>query len=251
MLSTLFSELFEKLKKEEENNSVTKSGCFNFFVERIMEEKYNLKNVVSSKTLTNYYNKYVEGRNNNSGEPKSDLKNSIAKYLGYNSYIDFEKGNTQNIKKSGKKPLNQSKQEILRHPKKRKTSKKAVIFIIIIVLLIFPSLFLFNKYYKTENCIVWDQNHFETSSCNTKDGINNNFYKIDIENFKKVRVNNNTEFFKNGNPKIWYGKSPSGKIDFFTQRGIHPETLEELKPVTEYIINKYVFNNINDKTILE
>lgn len=245
MLNKLFSELFEKLKKEEENNSVTKSGCFNFFVERILEEKYNLKNVVSSKTLTNYYNKYVEGKNNNSGEPKSDLKNSIAKYLGYNNYSDFEKGNIQSSIKTNETNLNQSfesNQEI-----KRKTLKKVVI----LVLFFFPLLFVLIKYYKTENCIIWNIDHFETSSCNTKDGINNNFYKINIENFKKVNVDNNTEFFKNGNPKIWYGKSPSGKIDFFTQRGIHPETLEELKPVTEYIINKYVINNINDKTILE
>lgn len=249
MLNKLFSDLYEKLKTEKENDSNKKNGCFIFFVEKILEERYNVINIVSPRTLTNYYNKYVFKKENSSGEPKSDLKNIIAKYLGYNNYSDFEKENKQQIEKSGKKPLDQSKQEILRHPKKRKTSQKAVFFIL--VLLIFPSLFLFNKYYKTENCIVWDQNHFETSSCNTKDGINNNFYKIDIENFKKVRVNNNTEFFKNGNPIIWYGKSPSGKIDFFTQRGIHPKTLEELKPITEYIINKYVFNNINDKTILE
>ncbi|WP_439128439.1 hypothetical protein [Polaribacter sp.] len=242
MLNKLFYELFEKLKTEKDNDSDRKSGCFNFFVERILDEKYNLKNIVSSKTLTNYYNKYVEGKNNNSGEPKSDLKNSIAKYLGYNSYSDFEK---ENIQSSIKINLNQSiesNQEI-----KRKTLKKVVI----LVLCFFTLLFVLNKYYKTENCIIWNIDHFETSSCNTKDGINNNFYKINIENFKKVNVDNNTEFFKNGNPIIWYGKSPSGKIDFFTQRGIHPETLEELKPITEYIINKYVFSNNNDKTILE
>ena len=77
MLDKLFFELYEKLKTEKENDSQKKSGCFNFFVERILEERYGLKNIVSSKTLTNYYNKYVEEKDNNSGEPKSDIKNII------------------------------------------------------------------------------------------------------------------------------------------------------------------------------
>ena len=39
-------------------------------------------------------------------------------------------------------------------------------------------------------------------------------------------------------------------MEYFTQRGIHPETLKELDPITEYIINKYVFTEKEDKTIL-
>ena len=75
-------------------------------------------------------------------------------------------------------------------------------------------------------------------------------YNVDIDNFEKVEVSKTTSFFKDKNPLLWYGKSSIGKMDFFTNRGIHPETLNELKPVTEYIINKYVYESNVDKTIL-
>ena len=75
-------------------------------------------------------------------------------------------------------------------------------------------------------------------------------YNIDIDNFNKAEVSENTSFFKDNNPLFWYGKSSIGKMDFFTNRGIHPETLNELKPVTKYIIHKYVYESTADKTIL-
>ena len=61
MLKELFSKLFEKLKTESKNNSDSKSGCFNFFETHILEEKYHKVNFITSRSLTNYYNKYVEG----------------------------------------------------------------------------------------------------------------------------------------------------------------------------------------------
>jgi hypothetical protein len=39
-------------------------------------------------------------------------------------------------------------------------------------------------------------------------------------------------------------------MEYFTQREYHPETLKELHPITESIINKYVFTEAGDKTIL-
>ncbi|QTE22669.1 hypothetical protein [Polaribacter cellanae] len=253
MLRELFTNLFETLKTEKENDSVKKNGCFNFFIDKILEEKYHKINIVSTKTLTNYYNKYVESRKNNAGEPNNELKNIIAKYLGFKDYSDFE-----NSCKKQQAPLtnNNPREEIIiskREVRSKKLSKEnsnkkyKSKLIIISILALFPvSYFIYN--HTTKNCIIWQENHFETSSCKNNNAIDNTIYKIDIDEFKKMEVDSDSQFFKNGDPLIWYGRSTTGKMEFFNQRGIHPETLRELDPITEYIINKYIFKE-DEKTI--
>jgi hypothetical protein len=256
MLDKLFSELYKKLKTETENDSQKISGCFNFFVERILEEKYDKKNIVSSKTLTNYYNKYVEGKKNNSGEPKNDIKNIIANYLEYEDYLTFEKSNHKtNIIITNNKDRENKKKESYDSILKRTNGKISVrkITISIFVLLFFLTIYFINSYNNSniEACIIWNENHFEKSKCDEKNSLNNSLYNLNIEKFKQVDVTSETQFFINGKPIIWYGKSSTGKMDFFLNRGIHPKTLKELKPITETIINKYVFVEKKDKTILE
>ena len=67
-------------------------------------------------------------------------------------------------------------------------------------------------------------------------------YKAErIKYFKKVNVDCNTAFFNpDGNVKIWYGKNDKKELEFFTALGLHPETGKTLKPITEYMIKKYV-----------
>ena len=103
MTKELLEQLYLKLKNEPENDRKNKTGCFDFFEEKVLsEQRYNkYKNVsVTSKTMKNYYEKHVEGRNNKSNEPCSDLKNLIAEYLGYKDYIDFCSNKTKNSKAS-------------------------------------------------------------------------------------------------------------------------------------------------------
>lgn len=116
MTKELLEQLYLKLKNEPENDRKNKTGCFDFFEEKVLsEQRYNkYKNVsVTSKTMKNYYEKHVEGRNNKSNEPCSDLKNLIAEYLGYKSYLDFcyqmeqkSRTNTPLIENSKKKIIN-------------------------------------------------------------------------------------------------------------------------------------------------
>ena len=56
---------------------------------------------------------------------------------------------------------------------------------------------------------------------------------------KKINVSDTTTFFKGDKAIIWYSKV-NGKPDFFNGPGYHPITGKGLKPVTIYIINKYV-----------
>lgn len=253
MLETLFTKLYEKLITEEKNNSNSVSGSFRFFVEEILEVNYGKPSYISPRTLIEYYKKFVDRIENNAGEPKSELKNIIAQYLGSKDYLDFEKSYqekeiivTNKVEKE-KKDINK--------PVQKKTNSKTYfrnITISTFALLILPLLYFINIYNnsETETCIIWNENHFENSNCDIKNSLNNALYNINIEKFKQVDVTSETQFFIKGKSIIWYGKSSAGKIDFFTARGIHPKTLEELKPTTEYIINKYVFIDKKDKTII-
>ena len=92
MTRELLEKLYSKLKSEPENHRKNKTGCFDFFEEKILTRQNcnKYKNIkVTSKTMKNYYEKHVEGRQNKSKEPCTELKNCISEYLGYLNYIDF------------------------------------------------------------------------------------------------------------------------------------------------------------------
>ena len=243
MLKKLFIQLLEKLKTENKNDSTSVSGSFKFFVIDVLEATYAKPNYINPRTLVNYYNKYVEGSNNGSGEPKSELKDLISDYLGCIDYADFENLNRETESSQIQKNVVLEKSSIRKYRKLLISSSLIVVFL--------GSFFIYKfKNSNTDNCIIWVGNHFEKSVCSKDNAIDNLIYNVDIDNFDKAEVSKSTSFFKDKNPLFWYGKSPIGKIEFFTNRGIHPETLNELKPVTKYIINKYVLESNVDKTIL-
>ena len=154
----------------------------------------------------------------------------IANYLGHSSYTDFENSNL----KPKNKPFLESNRTTF-------FTKNSVVTIISILTILFTSLYFMNTSFSSdENCIIWKENHFEKSSCTIKNSIDSSFYKVSIADLKKIEVTKETSFFSGGKSLVWYGKSPNGKMEFFTHIGIHPETLKELKPVTTYIIDKYV-----------
>ncbi len=94
-------------------------------------------------------------------------------------------------------------------------------------------------------CMQWHKNHYEVVDCTNEDqqGL---FKQYDIIPFDenqskliKLDVSDTTTFFKNEKPLYWYCKV-KGKPEFFNTHGLHPETGKALKPVSKYIINKYV-----------
>jgi len=96
-----------------------------------------------------------------------------------------------------------------------------------------------------KQCMQWSNDHYEIVDCNLKIegiGMANKIELLDksLVNLKKVKVCDTTTCFdKNGQAIIWYGKTANG-IDFFDGHGRHPESNSPLRPVTRYILNKYV-----------
>ncbi len=119
---------------------------------------------------------------------------------------------------------------------------RTIVFFIFITMVLG---FIIYRNLSEKKCMIWNSNHYISIDCdNLKQGIiQNNPIALDpndLENFKKINVTKLTVFFKNGQPCVWYGKSFSGKYEFFTSCGLHPETGKTLKPISKYIIDKYV-----------
>ncbi|PQJ72318.1 hypothetical protein BTO14_03225 [Polaribacter butkevichii] len=247
MIKVLLTDFFNKIEKKEMKKN--KNAQATFWVEELQEVTPTDKNYISVRKATRLYNKYIEEREQVIvKEPNKYLLDFMSQYLGYNGFEEYLTKQESTNENTGKKktiiPKKIEKKSFLKRNK-----KMVVIGLGFISFLLLFSL-VKNTANKSETCIIWKETHFEKSNCTLNKTIDNSLYKIDIENFKKVKVTKETPFFKNGKPQIWYGKSSKRKMEYFTQRGVHPETLKELDPITEYIINKYVFTEKTDKTIL-
>lgn len=105
-----------------------------------------------------------------------------------------------------------------------------------------------SNFFPNKNCMVWVKNHYQAVEYDkvkdTADAIPLNKYALD--NFKKITVSDTATFFKNGDynrPLVWYGKSSNKKeYEYFNQPGLHPETGKTLKPISRYIIKKYILS---------
>jgi hypothetical protein len=75
----------------------------------------------------------------------------------------------------------------------------------------------------------------------------NSFYKTTpiipfdekTKSLQRVMVSDTTTFFVDGKAVIWYCKV-EGVPEYFNGPGFHPITGKALKPITKYMINKYV-----------
>jgi hypothetical protein len=93
-----------------------------------------------------------------------------------------------------------------------------------------------------KECMQWNTNHYEVVDCTSKSsGFMDSRIPINNERLglKKLEPKTIKTYFENGQPSVWYAKI-EGKIELFNQPGLHPTTGKTLKPITQYIINKYL-----------
>ncbi|WP_426484282.1 hypothetical protein [Flavobacterium sp. 2] len=94
-----------------------------------------------------------------------------------------------------------------------------------------------------KECMQWSGDHYDIVDCNLKSEELSNPVELLDENLvglKKIKVCDTTVYFdKNHNAIIWYAKR-GDSIDFFNNHGRHPENNSPLRPVTKYILDKYV-----------
>lgn len=104
-----------------------------------------------------------------------------------------------------------------------------------------------NMIFPEKQCMKWVADHYEMVDClNQTQGLGSyeTVVPYDEREFNRVelRVCDTTEFFVNGNrekPKVWYDKERDG-LRYFNMDGVSPETGDDLKPITDYMIGQYV-----------
>lgn len=214
MTDQLLKEVFKKAEKETEK--VSANGRAEFIADSILTE---FKYQISAKSLIRYF----KGESN----PSMQTKNFLAQFLGFENYDSYiVHYSSSNDELAGDK-----------HQPKFKVPKKSIFATLLLVPIIGISAFL--GYSSGEKkCMVWEEVRYIETSCTGSD-LEQNFIPYVFENFKKIEVTDTTTFFKNGEVQIWYDKS-NNQLEFFTAPGIHPENGKTLKPITNYMIGKYI-----------
>ncbi|OSY89132.1 hypothetical protein WH52_00290 [Tenacibaculum holothuriorum] len=237
MIEKLINDFFNAI--EEQESITSRHGKSVFFVEEILEKKHKKFNYVSIQTISRLQRKYIDKEENISvSAPDSFIKDAMAQYLTYINYEDYKLINSPTPFWGKKKTHYSNKNHTAELNSKTKDVYKKIIIKISITLAIFFLLTysIKNFFLSNKECIAWKGNHYKKVSCNSLNAIDNTNQNIDIISFKKIIVSDTTTFFIKGKPNYWYGKNKSGIREFFTKRGIHPETKKELKPITRAIL---------------
>lgn len=159
--------------------------------------------------------------------------NALCEYLGFNDYPSFVQNlGTNNI-------------QTTQIPSIEKMSISLKIAIIISALLIL-SFFIYN-YTHRQRWMHWEGNHYTEINFDSKKYANGQIKLYNEENIlhlKKVEVNCDTIFFNaDKSVKFWYGRNKSKELEYFTYPGLHPQTGKTLRPITNYMINKWICNS--------
>ncbi|WP_343700151.1 hypothetical protein [Chitinophaga sp.] len=96
-------------------------------------------------------------------------------------------------------------------------------------------------------CMYWMEDHYEPIACNQK--IPNTLIialdTVKLKNFRKITIPDTITYQAKG--KVWYSKI-DGKIEFYTSGGMHPVNFgHRLKPITDYMIDKYIRSGVVTK----
>jgi hypothetical protein len=124
-----------------------------------------------------------------------------------------------------------------------KTMRKKIIIPLAFVSLFFMGYTAKNIIFPAKECMQWNENHYEAVDCsNDKLGLGQLSLVVpadeQIMKLEKLDPMKALVFFKNEKPIVWYCKK-DGEIELFNQPGFHPETAKSLKPITNYIIQRY------------
>lgn len=94
-----------------------------------------------------------------------------------------------------------------------------------------------------DQCMYWADDHYETIGCQDESLQNVQIIalnKYKLENFKRITQPDTLTYFAIN--KVWYTKITKDSLVFFTGAGQHPiHKQKNLKPITRYIIDKYIY----------
>jgi hypothetical protein len=198
--------------------SPSKTKCAQFLSNLILEtQDFNF----NERNLRELFNSASQNNDTQIKQPEVIL--GLCKFLGFNSFKEYLESNNSNHINS-------------KHP----NFKLLWIGGGFLILVLLASIISLQK----ECWMIWKETHYEKTTFDAK-----KIYSLKrcdpmiLENFKKITPSCSLQFFNAKNePLIWYAKNNKGKLTYFTYYGLHPETGKTLKPITKYIIKKYICN---------
>ncbi|MEB8328649.1 hypothetical protein OO009_04715 [Flavobacteriaceae bacterium KMM 6897] len=224
-------------KAEGEIGSSKKTHLSTHISEMLLED---FKYTVSERSLRDYYTNYLSGNNSAQEDLKPKLIDCLCKYLGYMNYAEFVRDNRIEVKvKRNVGGVSKIKKDL------KKRFGKIGAFAAVPVLLLTGAVGYNGLMVDEENCMIWVKDHYESTIC-TGSEFELSFEKMTMEQMRKVVVLDTIDRQDN----LWYDKSDN-ELEFFTSPGIHPTNGKTLKPVTTYIYDKYLREEVEIDNVVK
>lgn len=216
-------------KKAEEEYVNDKKYRLSEYISDQIEEENNIR--ITSRTLVHYYEKYID-KKEGIATPRHENIEHLCKFLGYDSYEDYVSENHHENEDISLPALEK--------PAVKKNKTVAILWTLAIMIVGLGFYNQIESYVDPNKCMIWVTDHYEPIDCSGKRGE----IALDEETFKGMKqllglCKDDTFFLPNDDPIVWYDKFHN-KLTFFTKEGIHPTNGRTLKPITQYIINRYV-----------
>lgn len=220
MQNTLLIKAFEKASREAHT-------------EKVLPRAQLLSDVILEHTKEPYGEKILRIKYNEIQKQgaqirlKKHAQDGLCAYLGYDDYTQFINANS-----TTKVAVPKQSSFWDRH--------KVVLVLVLIIL----SIVLIYNYSTRQRWMVWQDDHYVEVDFNLETYSINQLkvYKEErVDFFKKITPHCNYNFFNaDGSVNVWYRKNKNKTLDCFSALGLHPETGKTLKPITQYMIDKYI-----------
>lgn len=226
---------------------------FNLFFQ--VKEGENLRRIIENFDVEKFkaVKNFLTGKNTKTNPNSLNL---IAVLVNFNPrpFSKFIQQGATVVKKTAVEVFikEEESQEILKHEylqenrilHQKKPKPRSIAIGVGVIGLIVGSFGIKKEYFPDKECVQWNKDHYEEVVCaGSKIGFADVNPIIERQEslleFKKIEVSDTTTFFKNKQSVIWYCKK-DGKCEYFNAPGLHPESGKTLKPISKYIIKKYV-----------
>ncbi len=188
------------------------------------------------RRLRDYYKAALEGEEIEIKQQA--VRDGLSRYLGYESFSDLLVKTHKPI--SGKEEAGKTKGSKVYFLSRFLQGNRTTLFIALGCLLVFLIVNSINE----KKWMVWEGNRYVETDFDPREMEKGHlllFNENQIQHFKKIKPDCNTQFFTSeGRAQLWYGKNKKGELEYFTDLGRHPETGKTLKPITRYMIEKYI-----------
>lgn len=224
MYKEIILKAFEKGKKEIPGKTTKTQIADHISVSLLNDYKIQ----ISGRTLRNLFDDANNTLYREDISINSEYTQVLCKYLGYEDYTQFLKATT--IKNDRK---------IISH------FKRYWILILVCFITISSTVITLNS--NEQRWMIWDSTGYKEVHFDKEKYSLNQLKLYDensIKNFHKTTPSCDTVFFNQDTTvRLWYGKNTDGNLEYFTSLGLHPQTNKTLKPITPYMIKKYICNN--------